>query len=69
MTFCARLLGELLRCLGGAVEDVDFRTLVATTEDGGARGTASAEDENLGVLQAEAAFKRVDDSGTSVLKP
>ena len=56
-------LGELLRGLGGAVEDEDFGALVAQAEDGGASGSAGSEDEDLGSAEGHALFERAGDAG------
>ena len=59
----AGLAGELLRGLGGAVEDEDLGALVAQAEDGGASGSACAEHEHFGSAQRHALFQRADDAG------
>jgi hypothetical protein len=59
----AGLAGELLRGLGGAVEDEDFGAAVAQAEDGGAGGPAGPEDEDLGATEGDALFERADDAG------
>jgi hypothetical protein len=59
----AGLAGEFLCGLGGAVEDKDFGPFVAQTEDGGACGSACAEDEHLGSAEGHALFERAGDTG------
>ena len=62
--------GELLRGLGGAVEDEDLGALVAQAEDGGAGRSAGAEDEDLGAAQRTGASRAgMTMPATSVLKP
>ncbi len=59
----AGLAGELLRGLGGAVEDEDLGALVAQAEDGGAGCSAGSEDEDFGSAEGQALFERADDAG------
>ena len=71
------LAGQLLRRAGGAIQDVNFGSALLEPEDGGARGAARAQDQDLRLLQRDALFQRTHHAGgvgvesvkLSVLRP
>ena len=59
----AGLTGQFLCSFASAIEDEDLSTFIPQAEDGGARGSACAEDEDLGSAEGDALFERAGDAG------